>query len=461
MTARDSSDGSLASNVVGFLQGEFAAEFRRTIAAHTTEALTRKARAGQVTGGRCFGYRNVRDASGVRREIEPAEAATVRRIFELRALGVGLVGIAKRLNQEGATCPRPQRGRPAGWAPSSIREVLFRTAYRGELTWNKSKKRDASGEARQSPRPDSEWIHVNAPHLRIVEDALFEAAHREMDQQRARSCGPSSYHGPKKAKTEYLLTGLLRCGVCNAGMEIRRQRHGNSRELILHCSAFRRKGLTVCANNKTVLVEDAERVILDTLTTTLLNPDVMKLAIAGAKQRLESGDTSHEIADEIRKLDAELSRLSEAIAAGGDVPTLVQAIQERERRRQELRLQVRTTRQPKAEAASIEVELRQALESWQILLRNSTHGRTLLRLLVVDRFAMTPTPQGYVFSGTGTVEKCLSGTFAFAPASRKARTSKSSNDLAVLIWNGVPTGIRTRVSALKGPRPRPLDDGDG
>ena len=27
--------------------------------------------------------------------------------------------------------------------------------------------------------------------------------------------------------------------------------------------------------------------------------------------------------------------------------------------------------------------------------------------------------------------------------------------------DGVPTGIRTRVSALKGPRPRPLDDGDG
>jgi hypothetical protein len=26
--------------------------------------------------------------------------------------------------------------------------------------------------------------------------------------------------------------------------------------------------------------------------------------------------------------------------------------------------------------------------------------------------------------------------------------------------SGVPTGIRTRVSALKGPRPRPLDDGD-
>jgi predicted DNA-binding protein (MmcQ/YjbR family) len=28
------------------------------------------------------------------------------------------------------------------------------------------------------------------------------------------------------------------------------------------------------------------------------------------------------------------------------------------------------------------------------------------------------------------------------------------------VADGVPTGIRTRVSALKGPRPRPLDDGD-
>ena len=39
-------------------------------------------------------------------------------------------------------------------------------------------------------------------------------------------------------------------------------------------------------------------------------------------------------------------------------------------------------------------------------------------------------------------------------ASRCSRVNEG--DLKV----GVPTGIRTRVSALKGPRPRPLDDGD-
>jgi hypothetical protein len=31
---------------------------------------------------------------------------------------------------------------------------------------------------------------------------------------------------------------------------------------------------------------------------------------------------------------------------------------------------------------------------------------------------------------------------------------------AVFLRNGVPSGIRTRVIAVKGQRPRPLDDGD-
>ena len=38
--------------------------------------------------------------------------------------------------------------------------------------------------------------------------------------------------------------------------------------------------------------------------------------------------------------------------------------------------------------------------------------------------------------------------------------SSSCERLPAISMAGVPTGIRTRVSALKGPRPRPLDDGD-
>jgi hypothetical protein len=64
--------------------------------------MEQKARAGHVTGGRTFGYTNVKilDDSGkrshVERRINDAEAAVIRRVFELLAAGYGLKGITKR-----------------------------------------------------------------------------------------------------------------------------------------------------------------------------------------------------------------------------------------------------------------------------------------------------------------------------------------------------------------------------
>src|SRR5262245_49127287 len=64
-----------------------------------TDAMQRKARAGHVTGGRCFGYDNivVTDAEGCRvhvdRRINDGEAAIVREIFARCAAGQGIKSI--------------------------------------------------------------------------------------------------------------------------------------------------------------------------------------------------------------------------------------------------------------------------------------------------------------------------------------------------------------------------------
>jgi site-specific DNA recombinase len=46
------------------------------------------------TGGRVFGYRNVRNVDGVKLEIVASEAATIRRMFELYSQGQSLKRIA-------------------------------------------------------------------------------------------------------------------------------------------------------------------------------------------------------------------------------------------------------------------------------------------------------------------------------------------------------------------------------
>lgn len=89
----------------------FADELEREKARQRTyDAMFRKVRAGQVTGGRVFGYDNVDvlDAEGRRRHVErrinEPEAAVVRRIFDLCAAGQGLRSIAKALNDDRVAC---------------------------------------------------------------------------------------------------------------------------------------------------------------------------------------------------------------------------------------------------------------------------------------------------------------------------------------------------------------------
>jgi DNA invertase Pin-like site-specific DNA recombinase len=148
--------GSMADNTMTFLRAEFAAEERRKSSQRTYDALLKKARAGHVTGGRVFGYDNMRLNGGhVERRVNAAEAAVVLDIYQRYARGQGLRRIAHELNAKGAPTPRPQRGRPAGFEIATVRAILERTLYRGVFTWNRSKKRDTWGVVAQRDRPEA------------------------------------------------------------------------------------------------------------------------------------------------------------------------------------------------------------------------------------------------------------------------------------------------------------------
>ena len=135
----------------------FADELEREKARQRTyDAMLRKAKARQVTAGRVFGYDNrdvldtVPGSDGkcrrlyVEQVVNRGEAEIVNRIFKLCAEGMGVRHIAVRLYDEGVLAPLPRRlGRPRSWAsPSTVREILYQDRYRGELIWNRVKKRD-------------------------------------------------------------------------------------------------------------------------------------------------------------------------------------------------------------------------------------------------------------------------------------------------------------------------------
>jgi site-specific DNA recombinase len=409
----------------------FADELEREKARQRTyDAMLRKARAGHVTGGRVFGYDNVDvlDPEGRRRHVErrinEAEAIVVRRIFDLCAAGHGLRSIAKALNEDRVPAPRAQQGRPCAWVGTTIREVLYRDLYRGVVVWNKTRKRNAWGLERRSVKAATDWITFDAPHLRVITDAQWIAAHGRLEQTRQTYLRGTNGHlwgRPVDGhESKYLLTGMSRCGLCGGTMIVRSRSHGKRRAYFYACSSFHHRGKAVCVNSLEMRLEDAEGAILTALERELLDPEILEAAAARAAARVaappENMDTRrHTLETALAHTEAALGRLTQAVAEGGVVATLVQAIRDQERRRQALQAELRDLERPRLvplNLTQLKARLREKSEEWQALLRkHAPIARQIVRKLVEGRIVFTPDREArrYTFEVPGTVAAFFSG----------------------------------------------------
>ena len=402
----------------------FADELEREKARQRTyDAMLRKARAGHVTGGRVFGYDNVDvcDAAGgrayVTRRINEAEAGVVRRIFELCAEGAGLTRITKTLNAEGVPAPRAQQGRPRAWAGSSVREVLLRPLYRGEIVWNLTRKRDGWGRARRAVRPDTECIRVAAPELQIVPPDLWADAHaRFAERQRKHTTGGRRR---QDIDSRYLLSGFARCAACGGGLAAHSRNHGGHRVLFYGCTSFWKRGGKVCPNNLVGRMDVIDAEVLATLQDDVCRPAVVEAAIRLALDELAPArqDRTRAALDaELAAVRLECDRLAAAIGQGGPLDALVERLTARQGRRVTLERELsgRLTDSPHVNLEGLEARLRAKLDDWRGLLqRNVSEGRAVLRTLLIGPLRFTPVNEarrrGYAFEGTIALDRLLAG----------------------------------------------------
>jgi hypothetical protein len=356
----------------------------------------------------------------VRLGVNETEAAAIRRVFELTALGVGRRRLAKQLNAEGVIAPKPKRNRPRSWSPSSIGEILKRELYRGVYVWNRRQKRNQWGQQRPQARDESQWIRVPAPELRIVPDALWDATHERLTTSRQnylRHTDGKLWGRPTNgAESKHLLTGTAICGVCGGGLLARGRRYGAKRGYFYTCGSFWIRGS--CSNDLEIPREMADKAVLDLLEHELLTPDVIAAAIAKLiEAEAEPQETAkakrRRLEAAIAKLDAELARLADAIAAGGSA-TLAAGIRNRETQRQRLQAELRATEALAAKPAAdhVTVEALRHLDEWRGLLGEDTMlARQLLRKLLDGRLVFAPKGSAgdrwYEFRGEGTLTKFL------------------------------------------------------
>ena len=410
----------------------FASEMERERARQRThDALLKKARAGHVANGATFGYRNVRAVDGgpVIREIVLSEAETIRRIFDMVAAGLSFIKIAITLNNEGVPSPAPRRRvKPGGWAPSTVRSLVMRDTYRGVTTWNKAQRIVRGGTRKRIDRPASDWIEVKTPQTRIVTDDAWNAAHSRLAASRATYLavtGGQIFGRPAPGTpARYLLTGLGTCGGCGSSMFIGRTHYARDGwRHYLGCVGHHQRGNMICKNALTVPLADADEGVLSSVERDLLRVEIFETSLAKAQEATERAPEGAEtrlraLHEKLTSLDAEVGRLAEAIAAGGELPALVAALQERERHRTQLRAELaalQRSRKPRTHDQRQVLDLlRDALAQWRTTLRQEIpQARKTLSALLAGRLVFTPHEREgerfYAFEGPGTVSKIIAG----------------------------------------------------
>jgi hypothetical protein len=417
------------SSEIHTIFNSLAASFeRRRASQRTRDALKRRAEHGYVTGGKCYGYVNVRGASFVKRVIDPDEAAVVRRIFEMYASGVGMVTIAHKLNEEGVRAPRSR-----GWAPSGVREMLYRSAYRGEVTWGKLQKVTRKGTKRQQHRPQTEWLTVSVPSLRIIAEDLAQRVAARLDERAA--IFPRSQNGKKlmgrpryQDESAYLLTGFARCAVCSGpvGTEIRRHGKISTQRIVVHhyaCLDHKRRGDAICTNAVVVRQDLLDRAILGAIVSALdpavLSATVEKALATLAKRERAQIEQRSRTERELAQIQQRVDRLVDALADGSlpheelrtrlSAETSRKKLLETELQRLEAIGQVAAMNLEKL-TARINAKVQDIAG---VLGRQTPQARQMLRKLLTDKIDLEPVGsgrnRGYKFRGSLAIDRLISG----------------------------------------------------
>jgi len=176
--------------------------------------------------------------------IDENTAPIIRKIFDMRAKGMGFKTIAMQLNADNIICPReyyyqckgsknPKRTQKI-WRGNTIQDILKNEVYIGNLVSGKSGTVSYKNQL-QIKKDENDWIRVENTHEPIINIKLWD---------RVRSLASRKYNPKRRNDGNInLFTGLLYCADCGFRLRGQAGRHtrkdgSEHRYTIYICSTY-------------------------------------------------------------------------------------------------------------------------------------------------------------------------------------------------------------------------------
>lgn len=223
------------------------------------------------------------------------EAELIRKIYQLYLECRSLRRVTHELNKKGIKTPEGET-----WAATSIRRILTNPTYIGMVWYGKRKTELATGKLKNVKQ--ELWKIVKGEHEAIIPEEMFNKVQGLMKQK---------YMKPSKAKEVYLLSSLLRCGLCKGGMfgYIYFKKEYNKEYFYYRCRNCVQKGRVVC-RGMVVPADVVEKAVIDTLLDLSKNEKLMQEKEKMLdKLRQRAKPVKSEFAEEKKRLAQEEKRL--------------------------------------------------------------------------------------------------------------------------------------------------------
>ncbi len=334
-------EGEISELHVG-LKGTMGALYLKDLAQKTHRGLEGRARQGFGTGRLAYGYRAVRtfgaDGEPVRglREIDPASAAIVRRIFRDYAGGASPLAIARALNTEGIPGPdgRPWHDWTIRGRPARENGLLRNTLYAGRQIWNRTTRRrdPIRGGWVVRAHPEDAIVETPVPTLRIIDDDLWQQAQQRLAAEAASATQNRGNTFWDRRRPKHLLSGKVLCGCCG------RLFSAVGRDY-LGCGAARAS--QGCTNSRLVRRPKLEAQVLEVLGNRLMRPELVAAFCTEfiAEWNRMSAEASSGIdvhRRELNVVERKIENILEAIADGLKASGIQRKLSELEARRGDL-----------------------------------------------------------------------------------------------------------------------------
>ncbi len=310
--AQQISEGPEGAMMEAMLEG-MAEYYSRNLAQEVMKGLKENAYECKFCGGRPpLGY--YIDPATMKYVVNESEAEVVRKIYNLYLEGHGYLDICDILNNEGKTTKAG-----AKFGKNSIYEILRNEKYTGTYIYNRAAKKVNGKFNRHTVNKDSDVIKIVGGLPEIISGEAWEQVKLIMNSR------VRSKHN-RKPKEIYLLSGLLRCGICGSAMTTDTRHMKNRDKSYYYYRCYRNNGKNSC-NLQVWSRDDLENMVLDEFEKRLFSGESLdrfaeKLYSHFSQEENALNDDISKFQNELVGINKKINNITEAIAEGGNFASL-------------------------------------------------------------------------------------------------------------------------------------------